>query len=156
MEIFNENWNEKLKELSVFSENEEYLTHEQKEKIVLEYYDSEVQVNQWSDKYVDVQFYSETTADGYEVYVVTEDIRQINIGSEVYYYKDDLGEQLKDYILNGATIRVEEGLADDIDYEDMITEMYYDHQEEFEELLEDLKDEDDEKSWNCLKDEADE
>jgi len=143
MEIFNENWNEKLKELSVFSENEEYLTHEQKEKIVLEYYDSEVQVDHWIAGHVDVQFYSESTADGYEVYIATEGDRKgnylVDIGSDVYYYKDDLGEQLKECILNSGVIRIDPGLADDIHYEDIITEMYYEHQEEFEELLEDLK-----------------
>ena len=41
--------------------------------------------------------YSETTADGYEVYVATNDNRNNpNIGEDIYYYDNDLAERLED------------------------------------------------------------
>ena len=122
-------------------EHPENMDDSQYRDAVLKYYEAEI-TDDWNGR-CDAYIYSQSTADGYEVYIVTEgDLRNgVDIGSDVYYYKDDLGEQLKECILNSGVIRIDPGLADDIHYEDIITEMYYEHQEEFEELLEDLKDE---------------
>lgn len=138
MEIFDKNWSEELKRLSIFSENEEYLTEKQKEKAVLEFYDCEVILDHWANKYVDLHCYSESTADGYEVFVATGDPNVVNISENVYYYSDDLIDQIRAMIEgHDAVIRIDPTLVDDINYDDMITELYYELQEEFENLLRD-------------------
>ncbi len=46
--------------------------------------------------------YSETTSDGYEVHVATDDPDNINIGEHVHYYESDLGDELADAIKNNG------------------------------------------------------
>jgi len=53
--------------------------------------------DRWTDK-ADFYIYPESTYDGYEVWVATEDIRSINLSENVYYYDSDLGEALEEFI----------------------------------------------------------
>ena len=43
---------------------------------------------------VDCHIYSESTADGYDVYICTNDPSQPSICEDVYYYDNDLADQL--------------------------------------------------------------
>ena len=40
-------------------------------------------------KHADIMFYTETTADGYEVWIATDDDRHPSINEDVYYYESD-------------------------------------------------------------------
>ena len=44
----------------------------------------------------DIAAYTESTADGYEVYVVTNDMQSININEDVYYYEADVAQAIID------------------------------------------------------------
>ena len=72
----------------------------------------------------DFYIYSECTADGYEVFIATDDFRQINIAEDVHYYDSDLSGVLVESILynfeNGdglpILIYVEDMEADYVEY----------------------------------------
>ena len=64
--------------------------------IVLEHYEVEL-TSEWKGN-ADYYIYSETTADGYEVWVATHDDRSINVNENVHYYDNDLGQYLKEAI----------------------------------------------------------
>jgi len=53
-------------------------------------------------------FYEETTADGYSVYIATEDPGNVNIGEDIYYYESDRFDKLKQAMQNGLIIYVDE------------------------------------------------
>ncbi len=46
----------------------------------------------------DFHMYEETTADGYEVWVVTHDMDRVNVSENVYYYDSDLAKELAENI----------------------------------------------------------
>lgn len=77
-------------------------------KKLREYYDFEL-IDTFNGR-ADYFIYSETTADGYEVWVTTEsDQGAVNVSEDVHYYDSDLNEVLCDQIRNGGgTIFVED------------------------------------------------
>jgi len=130
---------ELIEELLNKTEFNEDLEHDEFHmyNVVLKYYNAKI-VNDWSST-VDYHIYEETTADGYSVYVATEDDNNICVGQDIHYYDSDLAECLKEAITNGYTIRIE----DQSDYfiNDAIEDLYrglYDLKEEeiIEELIE--------------------
>lgn len=52
-------------------------------------------------------FYEETTADGYAVYIATEDPGNVNICDDVYYYESDRFDKLKQAMQDGLIIYVD-------------------------------------------------
>ena len=108
--------------------HDEGMTYEFMLKKVCEYYDAEISED-WNDD-ADFFIYSETTADGYEVYIATNSPRNPNINEDVYYYDNDLGEALEDALIDGARIYVDY-LQDN--YVQYAAEQVYDHL--YEELL---------------------
>ena len=77
-------------------------------KKLCEYYDFEL-TDQWHGM-IDYYLYSETTADGYELWVATDnDKGDVNINEDVHYYDNDLSEVLTEWIrYGGATIYVDD------------------------------------------------
>ena len=77
-------------------------------KKLCEYYDFEL-IDTFNGKAV-YFIYSETTADGYEVWVTTEsDQGAVNVSEDIHYYDSDLNEVLCDQIRHGGgTIFVED------------------------------------------------
>jgi hypothetical protein len=73
---------------------------------VCEYYDAEIGED-WNDN-ADFFIYSETTADGYEVWIATNNLNSPSINEDVYYYDNDLGEKLEDALIDGARIYVDD------------------------------------------------
>ena len=81
----------------------------------------------------DLYCYSESTRDGYEVYVVTHDMNNISINEDVFYYDSDVAEALKDEITSyGGFIKVyiDMYLADEIYLDDQLLELFADNIEE--------------------------
>ena len=46
----------------------------------------------------DFYIYEESTADGYSVYIATDNNENINVSEDVYYYDSDLKDALVEYI----------------------------------------------------------
>lgn len=102
------------------------------------HYDCEVD-DQWRNKHYDFYCYEETTADGYSVYIATNDPDSICISEEVHYYENDLSDEIKIAIKDGCTMYI-----DDLDaryfmdaVEQAYDSMYNDKKQEIEnELIE--------------------
>jgi len=89
-----------------------------------------------------IKFYEETTSDGYSVYVATEDVNNVSICDDVFYYESERFSKLEDAVIDGLTIYIDEyemgdyGLQDQIErlyqryYRDMIAEVEQDLIEE--------------------------
>ena len=77
-------------------------------KLVLDYLDTEI-VDQFDKG--DFKVYSESTADGYEVYVATHDDQNPSINEDVHYYDSDVAEQVMGNLEQGYSVYI-----DDINY----------------------------------------
>ena len=112
----------------------EGMTYEFMLKKVCEYYDAEISED-WDDN-ADFFIYSETTADGYEVYIATNSPNTPSINEDVYYYDSDLASTLEDALIDGARIYVDY-LQDDYVHE--AAESAYDYL--YERLIEETENE---------------
>jgi len=111
---------------------------EDQKKMVLEHYDVE-----FTDMYNNncgYYIYSESTRDGYEVWVATESIGAPCISEDVYYYDSDLHDALADAIKDELSpIYMDDTEAEYIDY--AIEELYeFVHQEKYDEVESELED----------------
>ena len=84
-------------------------------KMVLDYYD--VEFTDRFDNNCGYYIYSESTRDGYEVYVASESVRNVCICEDVYYYDSDLHDALADAIKDELSpIYLDDEDADFVDY----------------------------------------
>jgi len=89
-----------------------------------------------------IHFYSETTADDYEIYVATENNTFPSITEDVYYYESDWFTKLGDYMKDGCTIYMDEYAMDEGPFIYAVEEVYeelYDMKQT--EIINELKDE---------------
>jgi len=86
---------------------------------VLAHYECEI-TDQWQNP--DFSVYEESTADGYSVWIATDDDKHINVSEDVYYYENELTDVLYDAIPDYNNI-----YCDNYDFiEDAITRHYED------------------------------
>jgi hypothetical protein len=108
---------------------------------VCDHFDVEI-TNDWSNT-CDFFMYEETTADGYSVYIATEDTERINISEDVHYYDHSLFGELVDFIKNcntGSKVYVDDLYQDFID--DAMGDLYTGITEELsKEIINELIDE---------------
>ena len=99
-------------------------------------------VNDWQSG-CDAFFYTETTADDYEVFVATEDERRTVVNEDVYYYTENWFEKLADYLRDGCTVYVDEYQQDEYGFEEVIEALYEEwYVEQYHEVEDELLDED--------------
>ena len=95
-------------------------------KVVKEHFNFRIDDNAYNN--YDIAAYTESTADGYEVYVVTNDMNSISINEDVYYYENDVAEKLIDQIVSygGSDIVVyaDQFLLDDIYFDDALADLF--------------------------------
>ena len=115
------------------------LEHDYMFKCVQKYYDFKI-TNEWPNS-PDMMFYTETTADSYEVWIATDNERSPSICDDVYYYDSDWLEKMPDAMYDGASIYYDQ--LDDEEYafqeviEEVYDEYYNDKKQEIEnELIE--------------------
>ena len=75
-------------------------------ELVMSHYEAQVTDN-W-DSGIDFHIYEESTADGYELTIATNDYKNLDLSSDVYYYTPDLCEIIMEQIKEGATIYCED------------------------------------------------
>ena len=98
-------------------------------------------VNDWQAG-CDAFFYTETTADDYEVFVATEDERRTNINEDVYYYTENWFEKLADYLRDGYTVYIDSYQQDEYGFEEVIEALYEEwYIEQYHEVEDELLDE---------------
>ena len=89
----------------------------------------------------DFMFYTETTSDGYEVWIATDDDRNPSINEDVYYYESDWLEKMQDAMTDGMTIYFQELNDDNYEFEDVVLNVYEEYyNDKRQELIEKLID----------------
>ena len=99
-------------------------------KIVLGYLDTTMyhDMNDW-DK-ADVKAYTESTADGYELFVVTFDDQNPSINEDVHYYDSDVADRVMEHLDQGYSVYMDEYLYDDVYLDDQFEEYFTSHVED--------------------------
>ena len=93
-------------------------------KIVLDYLDTTMyhDMNDW-DK-ADVKAYTESTADGYELFIVTFDDQNPSINEDVHYYDSDVADRVMENLEQGYSVYIDEYLYDDIYLDEQFEEYF--------------------------------
>ena len=95
-------------------------------KVVKEYFNFRIDENAYNN--YDIAAYTEATADGYEVYVVTNDMESIAISEDVYYYESDVCQAIIDQVIGygGSDIVVyaDQYFLDEIYFDDALADLF--------------------------------
>jgi hypothetical protein len=92
-------------------------------------------------KNFDMMFYTETTSDGYEVWIATDDDRHPSINEDVYYYESDWLEKMEDAMTDGMTIYFQELNDDNYEFQEVVHNVYEEYyNDKRQELIEKLID----------------
>lgn len=101
-------------------------------KIITEYLGCKVKTDINDFDTCEMQCYNESTADGYDIYVLKYTLDEISINDNVYYYNHDIAEQImyhiKDY--NVASIYIDNYLEEEIYLDDIFEEYFHENVEE--------------------------
>jgi hypothetical protein len=80
---------------------------------------------------VDCSIYNESSADGYDLYVCTNDTRNVSICENVYYYDHDLAGAFEQQVRWGdRTFYIEQDIYEDCYMEDKLIELFADNVED--------------------------
>ena len=97
----------------------------------------------WAEGGEDLIIYTETSADGYDLWICTDDHNgPRNIGEDVYYYQDNeqFMERALDVLRCGGSVWIDSYIAEDMEYE--IAEAFtIAYEDEYDGLFENMKDE---------------
>ena len=95
-------------------------------KVVKEHFNFTIDDNAYNS--YDIAAYTESTADGYEVYVVTNNMDSVNISEDVYYYDSLVVQALIDQIIsyggNDTVVYADQYLLDDIYFDDALADLF--------------------------------
>ena len=95
-------------------------------KVVKEHFNFRIDDNAYNN--YDIAAYTESTADGYEVYVVTNNMDSVNISEDVYYYDSLVVQALIDQIIsyggNDTVVYADQYLLDDIYFDDALADLF--------------------------------
>ena len=110
---------------------EGHMLEERMVELVKNHLDIEISTNldDWSN--VDCRVYSESTADGYDLYVVTQQKDTPIICEDCYQYDHDLADAVREEIRYGAeTFYIDLDIYNDCYMEDMLLEMFNEYVED--------------------------
>jgi len=100
---------------------------ERKVELVKEFYDLNITHNVSNFENVDCTIYNESTADGYELFVVTNNPNHVNICEDVFYYEHDLTQRFNDHVRWGdETFYICEYIYEDCYFEDYMANDMFD------------------------------
>ena len=86
-------------------------------------------LSDWSN--VDCRVYNEQTADGYDLWVVTNEQNHPIICEDVYYYDHDVADAVREQIRYGdTTFYIDECVYEDCYIDDMLLNMFADYCED--------------------------
>ena len=100
---------------------------ERKVELVKEFYDLDISHDVMNFENVDCTIYNESSADGYDLFVITNNPSHVSICEDVYYYDHDLAERFNEHVRWGdKTFYIEEWLYNDCYFEDYIANSMFD------------------------------
>jgi len=86
-------------------------------------------IDDWSN--VDCRVYNESSADGYDLWVVTNQPNHPIICEDVYYYDHDIADAVREQIRYGdETFYIDECIYEDCYIDDMLIEVFHEFVEE--------------------------
>jgi hypothetical protein len=95
-------------------------------KVVKEHFNFTLDENAYGN--YDIAAYTESTADGYEVYVVTNDMNSISVNEDIYYYDSDVPQAIIDEIIgyggNDTVVYVDQYFLDEIYFDDALADLF--------------------------------
>ena len=95
-------------------------------KVVKEHFNFTIDDSAYNN--YDIAAYTESTADGYEVYVVTNDMDSVNISEDVYYYESDVPKAIIDEIIgyggSDIVLYADQYFLDDIYFDDELSNLF--------------------------------
>ena len=100
----------------------EDLDHDYKLEKIKSHFDFEITAN-WPNN-PDIMFYTETTADGYEVWIATDDDQRPSVNEDIYYYENDWLEKMEDAMTDGNEIYFQELEDDNYEFGDIVDNVY--------------------------------
>jgi len=62
----------------------------------------------WRNKQYDFHCYEETTADGYTIYVATDNVDSVCVSEDIHYYDNDLSDEIVVAIKDGSSMYVDD------------------------------------------------
>ena len=71
-----------------------------------------------------IKFYEETTADGYSIYIATDNADNVSICDDVFYYESERFYKFEDAVLDGLTIYIDDYDMGDYGLQDQIERVY--------------------------------
>lgn len=104
----------------------EDLDYDKKINAIKDHFDFSIS-SDWGNP--DIMFYTETTSDGYEVWVATEDDRNPSINEDIYYYENDWLEKMADAMTDGRDIYFQDydDDAENYEFQEVIDDVYDDY-----------------------------
>ena len=95
-------------------------------KVVKQHFNFTLDENAYGN--YDIAAYTESTADGYEVYVVTNDMQSISISEDVYYYESDVPQAIIDEIIGygggDTVVYADQYFLDEIYFDDALADLF--------------------------------
>ena len=80
---------------------------------------------------VDCHLYNESSADGYDLWICTNDTRHVSICENVYYYDHDMGDAFEQQVRWGdKTFYIDQDIYEDCYIEDKLIELFADNVED--------------------------
>ena len=100
-------------------------------ELVKNHLDISISTNISDFENVDCTIYNESTADGYDVFVVTNDTRNVNVCENVFYYDHDIADQFSEQIRYGdRTFYIDQDIFNDCYIEDKLIELFAEYVED--------------------------
>ena len=93
-------------------------------KIVLDYLNTEMYHDMIDWDKADVKVYTESTADAYELFIVTFNDQHPSINEDVHYYDSDLADTIMEHLEQGYSVYIDEYLYDDVYLDDQFEEYF--------------------------------
>ena len=113
----------RLRKINVLERED--LDHDYMLKTIADHFDFKI-TSDWPNQ-PDMMFYTETTADGYEVWIATDNDRNPSVGEDIYYYDNDWLEKMPDAMIDGATIYYDQLDDEDYAFQEAVEEVYDDY-----------------------------
>ena len=80
---------------------------------------------------VDCHLYTESSADGYDLYICTNDTRHVSICENVYYYDHDMADAFEQQVRWGdRTFYIDNYIYEDCYFDDKLLELFADNVED--------------------------
>jgi len=80
---------------------------------------------------VDCHLYNESSADGYDLWICTNDTRHVSICENVYYYDHDMTDAFEQQVRWGdRTFYIDQDIYDDCYIDDKLVELFVDNVED--------------------------